>query len=117
GTAYLSIPSEAIENATWEFFVKLTFNPSSTNYTRIFLTSDQQNLSGILNGYFVMIGGTADEVSLYRQSGSVTTKIIDGKDGRTDTALVMLKLKVTRSETGDWQLFSDAAITGSYELE
>jgi hypothetical protein len=34
------------------------------------------------NGYFVRIGGTPDEISLYRDDAGVAVKIIDGTDGR-----------------------------------
>jgi len=36
-TSYLSTPSKAIKNATWEFLVKFNFNPSSSNYAKIYL--------------------------------------------------------------------------------
>src|SRR5262245_25261937 len=36
GTAYLSTPSEAVDNAVWQFSVKMEFNPSSSNYTRVY---------------------------------------------------------------------------------
>lgn len=115
--AYLSTESVAIENATWEFFVKLDFNPSSGNYARVYLTSDQPDLSGALNGYFVLIGDTPDEVSLYRQTGTTRTKVIDGLDGRVNVAVVNVKVKVTRSATGLWELYSDVGFSGVYASE
>jgi hypothetical protein len=76
--AYLSTPSTAINNASWEFFVHLDFDPSGSNYTDVYLTSDNAVLSGSLTGYFVRIGNATDEVSLYRQNGNTKAKIIDG---------------------------------------
>ena len=64
-TSYLSTASTAINNATWEFYVQLNFNPSSTNYAKVYLVADQANLKNPLNGYFVKLGNTDDEVSLY----------------------------------------------------
>ena len=64
-TSYLSVVSTSIENAVWEFYVELDLNPSSGNLARVYLTSNNADLKGSLNGYFVMIGNTADEVSLY----------------------------------------------------
>ena len=109
GEKYLSTNSQAIEEAQWEFFVRLDFNPSSNNLAKIYLVSDQSNLLNPLNGYFVRIGGTEDEVSLYRQSGTSTTKIINGQDDRVDESSVTLKVKVTRSASGNWELFSDTS--------
>jgi len=116
-TAYLSTPSQAINNADWEFTVRLEFNPSSSNYTRVYLVSNQANLSEPLNGYFVIIGDTPDEVSLYRQSGSSITKIVDGLDGSVNLSTVDVAVKVTRDNLGNWELFSDVGITGTYTSE
>jgi Lamin Tail Domain/Bacterial Ig-like domain len=115
--AYLSTPSQAIENASWEFSVKLDFNPSSGNYTRVYLVSDQQDLTGPLNGYYVLVGDTPDEISLYRQTGTTRTKIIDGPDGRVNLSVVNVKVKATRNATGNWSLFSDVGLTGNYISE
>lgn len=115
--AYLSTESQAIEDASWEFLVKLDFNPSSGNYARVYLVSDQADLTGPLNGYFVLIGDTPDEVSLYRQSGTTRTKIIDGLDGRVNAAVVNVKIKVTRNAAGSWELYSDVGLLGAYTSE
>ncbi len=79
---YLSTASTLASDAQWEFFANLQFSTSSANYVDVFLTADNSNLlSAGLNGYFVRIGGTPDEVSLFRKDGAVSTKIIDGTDG------------------------------------
>ena len=98
-TSYLSTPSQAIINGSWEFEIKLEFDPSTSNYAKVYLTSDEQNLSSNLNGYFVKIGGesgSVDDISLYSQSGSSTSKIIDGTNGIA-AANPNLKIKVTRA--------------------
>ena len=75
---HLSIFSQAIENASWEFLVRMDFNPSSSNLSRVYLVSNNSNLASSLNGYYISLGGTDDEVSLFRQDGTTSTKIIDG---------------------------------------
>lgn len=114
GNAYLATPSRLLNNTSWEFFLNLQFNPSSDNYVRIYLASDQADLTAALNGYFVMVGNTADEISLYRQSGTQRTEIIDGADGIVNVSDVKVRVKVTRNSTGQWQLFSDVGNTGAY---
>jgi len=106
-TSYLSTPSTAIENASWECYVKMDFATSSTSLSRIYLTSNHSNLKGSLNGYFVMIGNTADEVSLYKQTGTTITLIIDGTDGFVTGNPVNVRVKVTRDAIGNWELFAD----------
>ncbi|MFN3839281.1 MAG: lamin tail domain-containing protein [Cyclobacteriaceae bacterium] len=115
--AYLATASQAINNAVWEFSVQLNFNPSSSNFARVYLASSQPDLSSSLNGYFVLIGDTPDEVSLYRQTGTTRTEIIDGLDGRVNADPVLIRIRVTRDDLGNWELLSDAGITGTFISE
>ena len=115
--AYLTIPSTAVNQASWEFLVRLEFNPSNTNYTRIYLISDQAELSEAINGYFVLVGNTTDDVSLYKQTGAISTQIIDGIDGRLDVSPVSVRIRITRDDFGFWELFSDVGSTGTYISE
>ena len=117
GASYLSTPSLSINNAEWELYLEMDFNPSSSNYARIYLVSDQKNLSDPLNGYFVMVGGTEDEVSLYKQKGDKFFKIIDGEDKRLDLSKVQAKIKATRNGGGVWQLWSAVTDTAVYVKE
>ncbi len=108
GTAYLSTPSGIINDASWAFYTRMEFNPSSGNYTKVYLSSDQANLSGSLNGYYVRIGGsTNDRVSLYRQSGNSSSLIVETTDDWVDLNTVEIGIKVTRDSTGFWVLNVD----------
>ena len=117
--AVLVTPSSAINDATWEFYVKLGFNPSSNSYADVYLVADQQDLRNKVNGYFVRIGNTTDEISLYRQSGDLSqiTKIIDGTDNRVNQNTSEILIKVTRDATGNWKLDSDVDLKGEWALE
>ena len=109
--SFLSTESNAIENGSWEFEVKMDFSPSTSNFSKIYLVADEQNLSGNLNGYFVKIGGqsgSGDDVSLYIQSGSTETKIIDGTVGIAASS-PNFNVKVARDAIGNWELFLDTA--------
>ena len=114
--SFLSVASVAIDTASWEFSVRLEFNPSSSNRARVYLVSSDSNLKGPLNGYYVLIGNTEDEISLYSQSGTTVTKIIDGVDDLVDTDPVEVKVLVTRSTNGDWELFADTSSSANYQL-
>jgi hypothetical protein len=121
-TAYLSTASAAIHEASWEFYVQMDFNTSGSNFTKVYLVSDQPGFALPLNGYYVSIGGnTVDEIALYRQTGSGSpVKIIDGLDNRINFTTVKAKIKVTRDGSGNWNLYTDtgaAGPTGSYTLE
>ncbi len=105
---YLSTPSSMLAEAQWEFYVNLQFNTSSANYVDIYLAVDQSNLlNDNKNGYFVRIGGTQDEVSLYKNIAGTITKIIDGQDGVTNNSNNKLRIKVTRSGEAVWTLLFD----------
>jgi hypothetical protein len=101
--------SQSIINGEWIFSVRLNFSPSTNNYARVYLISDEQDLSGNLNGYFVKIGGqigNVDDFSLYSQNGTNQTKIIDGIDTLASNN-PDIRLKVTRDTFGNWELFLD----------
>ena len=117
GTSYLSTSCNIINDATWEFFVKFQFNSSSSNYCNIYLVSDEFNLNANVNGYFVKIGNTNDEISLYRQDGSEQVMIINGRDDVINSDSVMVNIRVTRDNLGNWELYSDTSLAGNYELE
>lgn len=117
GVSWLSTESASINNASWEFSVRIVFNPSGSNYARVYLTSDRADLTLPLNGYYVMIGNTTDEISLYKQTGSSRLEIIDGLDGRLNVSSSEMNIKVTRDALGNWQLFSDVGLTGTFTAE
>lgn len=118
-TFYLSTPSTLVNDCQWEFYVNLQFNTSSTNYVDIYLISNSADLKAAsFNGYFVRIGNTADEISLYRRTGSTNTMIINGTDGVTNFSNNNLKIKVIRTAANVWTLERDNTGTGNdYFLE
>ena len=119
-TLYLSTPSSSSLNTKWEFSVQLNFDPTTSNYTRIYLSSDQADLAGNLNGYFIQIGetGPTDGINLYRQTGNSTLKIFSGPPKtRTNANLFNARIKVTRDNRGEWQVFSDASGGNDFTFE
>ncbi len=116
-TSWLFTTSEAIDNASWECWVKINYNPSSGNYPVIYIISDNNDLSTGCNGYFIKIGDTQDDVSLWLQEGTKKTKIIDGIDKRTDRNPCELKVKVTRDVLGNFMLYSKLVSETDYVLE
>ncbi len=117
GSALLATVSQAVHEATWEFYVQFDFSPSSSNYSKVYLMADQNSLQSALNGYFVKVGHTSREVSLFVQTGSNETEIIDGLDDRVNLPQLKLKVRVVRKGEGAWELFSDVGRTGTYIKE
>jgi hypothetical protein len=114
-TFYISTPSATASNCQWEFFVNLKFATSGTNYADIYLTADNANLTtAALNGYFVRIGNTLDEICLYRNVAGTASKIIDGVDGIVaSSSNNLIKIKVTRTAANLFALERDMSGTGS----
>lgn len=118
--SYLSGAFGTNGETVWTIYLRQELsNPSTSNNSRWYLQSDNPDLSGDLNGYFVQIGGvgsgTADDVSLYRQDVSSTSgdELIDGIDS---TALnADFNLRVSRSAAGEWTLEREEA--GSWIVE
>ncbi|MBJ6117308.1 lamin tail domain-containing protein [Pontibacter sp. BT310] len=112
-TLQLVTPSQAIVGTTWEFWANLKLATSSTNYTDIYLISDNADLnSTATNGYFVRIGNTTDEVSLYRKdAGKTAVLLINGQDKTVATSNNIVRVRVTRTISYEWELSID--VTGS----
>lgn len=102
---YLSTPSQLVKNTEWSLLVNLQFNTSSANYVDIYLVSDSANVqSKGRNGYFVRIGGTKDEISLYKKINGISTVLIDGLDGVTNKSTNTIALRVTCNDSFRWAL-------------
>ena len=117
---FLSTPNSLATTAQWEMYIQIAFNPSSANYIDVYLTASASDLT-LTNttGYFVRIGNTNDEISLYRKDASGTvTKIIDGADGILNNSNNVMKIKVIRDAANQWILYRDLSGTGnSYTSE
>ncbi|MCX2738399.1 lamin tail domain-containing protein [Pontibacter anaerobius] len=111
---HLVTPSQAAVGTTWEFWTNLKLATSSSNYADVWLTSDSEDLkSNSTSGYFVRIGNTADEVSLYRKdAGKTGTIIINGQNKTVATSNNVVRVRVTRSINHDWELRIDVTGTG-----
>ncbi|MDH3708404.1 MAG: lamin tail domain-containing protein, partial [Cyclobacteriaceae bacterium] len=116
GTSYLSTLSAFVTPREWEMRVIMEFNPSANNFCKIFLSSDQPNLLEYLNGYYVMLGGTEDEISLYRQRGQEIVKIIDGPNHYLDQNQTDVHLRITLDEDQLWQLWAKPVDSTIYSL-
>ena len=112
---YLSTASTKATTAQWDFYTKLTFNTSGTNYVDIFLTASAADVNATATfGYFVRLGNTADEIALYRKdAGAGVTKIIDGVDGTLNTSNNTVSVRVIRNGTNEWTLQRDLTGTAS----
>lgn len=107
--SYLSLTSTVLIDGTWEF--KVGFDGlssgglSGSNKMFIYLTSDKADLEDSPNGYYVLVGNSNDEISLYSTTSS--TPIIDGVDDLTQFGSEFISVRVTRDALGNWELLTD----------
>ncbi|MEO8109017.1 MAG: lamin tail domain-containing protein [Ginsengibacter sp.] len=119
-TYYISTANSLANNAEWNFYVQIAFNPSSANYIDVYLIASASDLTlSTTTGYFVRIGNTDDEISLYRKdNGGAITKIIDGADGILNKSNNVMNIQVVRDASNQWILSRDLSGTGtSYTAE
>jgi hypothetical protein len=112
---YISTTNTLSSNCTWEFWVNLQFATSGSNYVDGYLISDNVNLlASTINGYFVRIGNTADDISLYKSTAGSQSILIDGVNATlTSSSNNLVKIRVTRSSSNVFTLERDLSGTGT----
>ncbi len=72
------------------------------------MISDQEDLSGDLNGYYLQFGesGSIDAIELLKQQGQNTTSICRGTDGSIASSFA-IRIKVVHQSDGQWLIYSD----------
>lgn len=116
----LVTPCQASTGTTWEFWANLRLATSAGNLADVWLLASQADLkSPATKGYFVRLGGTDDEVSLFRQdSARSATVLIDGQNGTlSSTTNNLVRVRVTRSLQGQWTLARDLTGGRSFVAE
>ncbi len=83
---YISTPNVRADSTECRIDCRLSFNTSSVNYVDLVLISDSMNLALAKNAYFIRLGGSTDEISLFKLKNGIETKIIDGTDGILNTS-------------------------------
>jgi hypothetical protein len=115
-TFYMSTACTISGDLQWDCWMRLAFATSSANYVDVWLLSDNPDpATPGTKGYFVRVGGTQDEVALYRKDATTIVKLIDGADGVTASADNVLRLRVYRF-AGTFRL-QRAGAAGSFTTE
>jgi hypothetical protein len=116
---FLTTPNALATTTQWDFWARLAFNPSGANFVDVYLTASSAELGlASTTGYFVRLGDTPDEISLYRKDATgQVTKIIDGTDGLLNTSNNVVRVRVIRNAANQWSLLRDLGATGAYVPE
>jgi len=102
----------------WRFWIKQSFSSSANNNGRFYLASDQLDLKGPLNGYFLQFGesGSSDAIELFRQQGDELTSVCRGLEGYISTSFDF-HLRIRRDQSGNWEIGVDESGSGVYEIQ
>ncbi len=107
---YLSTACAASTGTTWEFRANLRLATSSGNLADVWLMASTSDLrTGSPSGYFVRLGGTDDEISLFRRDSTRSSVVvIDGQNTTLASATNnLVRVRVTRSIANRWTLERD----------
>lgn len=120
--SYLSLeaPTSISQSTTWEFLVRQEFAPSSSNFARVYLAATNPDLSIDQQAYFIKIGGISgsdDALQLVRQDGGSSTVLINGTSGAVGTDPALARVRVTRSDSGIWELEADYSGGTDFQME
>lgn len=119
-SSYLSTPNSLsdLDSVEWQFYVKQSFSPSGSNNSRVYLVSDQANLTASLNGYYLLFGeaGSGDAISLFEQTNTSSTLICSGTAGAIASSFEV-RVKVLRNHLGDWEIWTDYTGGSNFALE
>ena len=97
-----------LNNKEWRIWVKQSFSPSSSNFGRVYLTSDNADLNLVQNGYYLQFGeaNAIDAIRLFKLEAGVSTQLCAGIDGQIANSFTT-NVKVNRDASGNWSLFAD----------
>jgi hypothetical protein len=120
GTAQLQSDNimNSLDDQEWRFWIKQSFSPSGSNFGRVYLVSDQVDLNGPLNGYFIQFGeaGSNDAIELFEQSGTTENSVARGTDGLVSSSFE-LGIRVTRTTGGNWTISADPTGGTNYTFQ
>lgn len=105
GTAWLSLPITEYESMEWQFWIREAFSPSSNNFTDVWLTANQADLSEATQGYFLRFGegGSNDAIELFRKDANGQQSICRGTPGAIASSFAVA-VKVNCDREGNWMI-------------
>lgn len=118
GSSSLSTANSYEGETEWRCYIRLAFSPSSNNFARFYLISDQQNLKMPLQGYYLQLGesGSSDALELFRQDGETNTSICRGTEGLIASSF-SIRVKITKTADGTWKLYVDPQGGENFQFE
>ncbi|MEZ4958649.1 MAG: lamin tail domain-containing protein [Saprospiraceae bacterium] len=107
GTSLLYVPTQIADSSIWELYFRMEFDPSTSNYLKIYLQSDSPDLPAA-NGYYLLVGesGSEDALKFYRQDAGSSTLLAAGTLAGV-ASNPEVRIKLTREVGGLWTMAAD----------
>lgn len=103
GISRIFIENHAITDASFKFYTRMDFNPSSQNYLRIYLQA-QDSLFDNQSEVFLQLGASQDKIQLFQHSGEGTELLTESVIGLLDQSEVELWFQINRGEGAVWEI-------------
>ena len=119
-TSYLSIPHglSNLQNHEWHFWLKQNFSPSSSNFGKVYLSADNNDLNLVQNGYYLQFGeaNATDAIRLFKLENGISTLLCSGMDGQIANSFTV-GIKVVLTSSNVWELYADLSGGMNYGLQ
>lgn len=119
-TSYLTTPHGLtdLNNKEWKLWTRQSFSPSGSNFGRIYLTSNNADLTTDPDGFYLQLGesGSNDAVRLFKVESGVDTELIAGTAAQIASSFA-IGIRVVRDNAGNWSLYIDPSGGENYVLE
>ncbi|MFM1915317.1 MAG: hypothetical protein RLZZ531_986 [Bacteroidota bacterium] len=119
-TSYLSIPHglSTLQNHEWRFWLKQNFSPSSSNFGKVYLSADNNDLNLVQNGYYLQFGeaNATDAIRLFKLENGISTLLCSGIDGQIANSFTV-GIKVVLTSSNVWELYADLSGGMIYGLQ
>lgn len=110
GVRTLRKPSSIRDEAEWLLSVQLHFNPSSSNYTKVFVWADGPSPSQAQNGAYLKIGGsTSDQIVFGLKTNGQEEDLISSAAGMLNKEHNQIRLRLQVNAAQVYQLEVDTA--------
>ena len=118
GTAYLSLPITEFETMEWQFWIREAFSPSGNNFTDVWLSANNADLTQATQGYFLRFGegGAADAIELFRKDSDGQLSVCRGSEGAIANSF-SVAVKVTCDREGNWMIQTCYDNSDIYSIE
>lgn len=106
-TSVLFTRSRRIQETEWSWWMKLSFNTSVNNFSRIYITADTNVAGRIRQSLYLQAGGSDDSIAVYRQHENDHEKIAGIRCYLTNKSTNNLRIKILHGADDGWEVWMD----------